>query len=24
VGNRTIRFETRDYFEVLRALKFVA
>ena len=24
IGNRTIRFETRDYFEVARALKFVA
>ena len=24
IGGRTIRFETRDYFEVLRALKFVA
>ncbi len=24
IGNRTIRLETRDYFEVARALKFVA
>jgi D-amino peptidase len=24
VANRTVRFETRDYFEVLRALKFIA
>jgi D-amino peptidase len=24
IGERTIRFETRDYFEVMRALKFVA
>jgi D-amino peptidase len=24
IGERTIRFETKDYFEVLRALKFVA
>jgi D-amino peptidase len=24
LGNRTVRFETRDYFEVLRALQFIA
>ena len=24
IGNRTIRFQTRDYFEVLRALNFIA
>jgi D-amino peptidase len=24
IGNRTLRFETRDYFDVLRALKFIA
>jgi D-amino peptidase len=24
IGERTIRFETRDYFEVMRALKFIA
>ena len=24
IGERTLRFETRDYFEVMRALKFIA